>query len=301
MIFRPSTDIYRYLWDGWLLVSGINPFAFVPNSPELFSFRSSWLYAHLEPMYNAFPTPYPPAAQLLFAIGYLFFSSGGLPLARLWFTLPWLVIAWLLWKKLPRQLWLILLIHPFVWLHLVRDAHVDGWATLLLCLSLVKFSSRKFGLGSFFLGLATMSKLYPAILWPALVIFAWRQGKWRSVLWAILPGVLVCLLLYLPFHYDLGRYLQLAQAVAGFTPAVYRGFGISQYLVSLVGLIGISILAVKKTSWTTLILTALIYMLSLPVIYPWYSLWLTPLSLLSRKWWLIILVLLIQLILSPIT
>jgi len=61
---RPSTDVYRYLWDGRVVTAGINPYQYAPDARQL---------AHLQDKhwreigFKDIPTIYPPAAQLLFA------------------------------------------------------------------------------------------------------------------------------------------------------------------------------------------------------------------------------------------
>jgi len=61
---RPSTDIYRYLWDGRVVNAGINPYLYPPEAPQLAHLRDpNWSDIN-------FPyvrTIYPPAAQVLFA------------------------------------------------------------------------------------------------------------------------------------------------------------------------------------------------------------------------------------------
>ncbi len=71
-----SDDVYRYLWDGRLLVHGYNPYAHLPESPVLLHLRGS-LFDLVD--YTHISTLYPPLAQLLFggavAIGSLFTDS----------------------------------------------------------------------------------------------------------------------------------------------------------------------------------------------------------------------------------
>lgn len=60
-----SGDVYRYLWDGKVLASGINPYAFAPNDPRLAHLREPW---HERINHPELRTIYPPHAQLLFAL-----------------------------------------------------------------------------------------------------------------------------------------------------------------------------------------------------------------------------------------
>ncbi|MAN24611.1 MAG: hypothetical protein CME10_10115, partial [Gemmatimonadetes bacterium] len=58
-----SDDIYRYIWDGHVQLSGINPYMFPPNSNELLHIRN-----HVFPLVNhpEITTIYPPVSQIFF-------------------------------------------------------------------------------------------------------------------------------------------------------------------------------------------------------------------------------------------
>jgi len=58
-----STDVYRYLWDGHVQFSGMNPLRYAPADPALAALRTSWF--GLVPSPETL-SPYPPAAQLAF-------------------------------------------------------------------------------------------------------------------------------------------------------------------------------------------------------------------------------------------
>ena len=61
-----STDLYRYLWDGRLMVHGIDPYVVTPADPTLHYFRLGWLYQHLD--WRSMPSLYPPLGLALFAL-----------------------------------------------------------------------------------------------------------------------------------------------------------------------------------------------------------------------------------------
>ena len=93
-----SDDIYRYVWDGRVAMSGINPFAFAPQAEELRHLRDAAIW----PLINhpTVPTIYPPAAQLVFQLNAL--RGGGIILLRalfLGFEAIFLGIAWWLLRR----------------------------------------------------------------------------------------------------------------------------------------------------------------------------------------------------------
>ena len=46
---RTSDDAYRYIWDGRVLLAGIDPYHFVPLAPELAHLRDPLLFPEGEP------------------------------------------------------------------------------------------------------------------------------------------------------------------------------------------------------------------------------------------------------------
>jgi alpha-1,6-mannosyltransferase len=64
-----SDDYFRYLWDGKVQASSINPYLFAPNAPELAHLRTDQLPAlinqpHLQTMYF-------PLSEWIFYLTYL--------------------------------------------------------------------------------------------------------------------------------------------------------------------------------------------------------------------------------------
>ena len=216
-----SDDIYRYLWDGHVLLEGVNPYAHPPRDEALAALRTEW---HGQINHPHVPTIYPPVAQLLFA---LVGVAGGTILAAkvvwLCFDLgcaallqgiaartgrnPARVLVWYLWSPL--------LIVETAW-----SAHFDAVGLFFLA-ALIRVAvgrwdpgrtgspaggaagpgrapdgrflrswKRPAALGSV-LGLATLVKFAPAAVLPSL---ARRYGVRTVVAFAA-----TCTVLYLPF------------------------------------------------------------------------------------------------------
>jgi len=186
-----SDDIYRYVWDGHLLNSGVNPYAFPVNAPFLDTFATS-----LRNLVNHdwMASPYLPASQLVFAIVEALIPQSLLAfqVAAVFFDLltGWLVLDILRLLGMPKQNVLIYLWNPLVIIEFSHSAHVDALMICLMMLAywfLVKESQQiKSGsLGSVFaLAAATLTKFLPILLVP---IFSWRwDWKKRLVFAAIL-------------------------------------------------------------------------------------------------------------------
>ena len=69
LLFDPllSSDIYRYVWDGKVQATGINPYRYVPTDPALASLRDGTIFPHINRATTAV-TIYPPVAQFFFLI-----------------------------------------------------------------------------------------------------------------------------------------------------------------------------------------------------------------------------------------
>src|SRR5262249_19816733 len=62
-----SSDIYRYIWDGRVQATGVNPYRYVPADPALAGLRDAAIYPNINRADSAV-TIYPPVAQMFFFI-----------------------------------------------------------------------------------------------------------------------------------------------------------------------------------------------------------------------------------------
>ena len=127
-----SDDVYRYLWDGYVLLSGINPFAFTPDDPVFSAWHGSELFAHLNS--QGVYTVYPPVSQGFFALSAAI--SGGDPSS--WrvaymalkglFTCVELIGLWALSRCMPRRNLMLVALSPV----LVTAGALQGHTDILL-------------------------------------------------------------------------------------------------------------------------------------------------------------------------
>lgn len=186
---EPSTsdDDYRYVWDAKVQLAGIDPYRYTPQAPQLASLRDPFLFPggncpHPIPggctdiNRPSVHTIYPPVAEGAFvAIRLASFGGHGqhLPI-QLAGALGVLAIAWLLAGRAlarGRPLWTVAL---WVWsplpiLEYSNAGHIDWLAVLLVVLGLSVAAQRRSGLAGLLIGAAIATKLYPAIVLPALL------------------------------------------------------------------------------------------------------------------------------------
>lgn len=180
ILFAPpylSDDIYRYVWDGRVQAAGINPYRYIPAAPELAHLRDDAIYPKINRRDWAH-TIYPPAAQIVFFLT-----------TRISETVTWMKVTMLLFELVtiwavarlltllgrPRQLLLMYAWHPLVVWEFAGSGHVDAIAIGFIALAFLAWQRRSNLGAGLALACATLVKLFPVVLIPAML----KQGRWR--------------------------------------------------------------------------------------------------------------------------
>lgn len=178
ILFAPpylSDDIYRYVWDGRVQAAGINPYRYIPAAPELAHLRDETIYPKINRKEWAH-TIYPPVAQVVFLLTTRISESvTWMKATMLLFELVtfWAVAQLLALLGRPRQLLLMYAWHPLVVWEFAGSGHVDAISICFIALALLAWQ-RKADLGAgVALACATLVKLFPVVLTPALL------KRWR--------------------------------------------------------------------------------------------------------------------------
>lgn len=185
-----SDDVYRYLWDGHVQLSGMNPYVHPPAAPEVAELTTPYHRLINNP---SVPTIYPPLAQMAFFV--IALLGGTIFAAKvLWLAFD-LATAWILGKvalatgRDPRLTTLLYLWSPLLVVEVAWSAHLETLGLFALALTIF-LARRPFGAGVA-LALAALTKFAPGAALPAL---ARRQG------WKLGAGfALVGFGLYLPY------------------------------------------------------------------------------------------------------
>jgi hypothetical protein len=208
-----SDDVYRYVWDGKVQATGINPYRFIPAAPELAALRDDAVFPFINRRTYA-PTIYPPAAQMAFLLAY-YVGGGtllGTKLVVVACDLATIALLATLLRRLgddPRNV-IVYAWHPLVCWEVAQNGHVDALAITLMTGAILAAHQSKRALSGGLLGLATLVKGYPLLLTPAFV----RRGGWRFVA-ALCAGFA----LYIP-------YAGVGARVFGFLPTYVHEEGI---------------------------------------------------------------------------
>lgn len=264
-----SHDAYRYLWDGRLLLRGIDPYVVPPSAPELHPLRTDWLYQYID--WTRVPSLYPPLALSLFALADRLDDRGTLALKLLveagdMGVLTLLLIA-LRRRELPQGRSALYAWSPLVILEFAQSGHEEAWCLAALLGAIVLLDAGKPVRAGFALGLAALVKLYPLLLVPAFFPRKWFLPTLATV------GVVA--LAYLPF------FLWHSNAT-GFLLAFATRYSFNQTLHAVLGNGGSAVMfllavmgaLIARRRGADLILTLiwleLAYLLLSPNVYPWY-------------------------------
>lgn len=296
-----SDDLYRYAWDGVVQTHGIDPYRYPPAAKELAALHDPWLWppgytGHEGTQINRplVRTIYPPVAEAWFTVEHLVvplsardrgYEGGGLLLD--------LAILAVLMAMLRDKRWIALYaLAPLPVLEVVQNAHVDGLAVLLTLAAVALAERRRPMAAVAVLALATLTKLYPALLLPLLLRDRSRRVRNAGLFAAI------CATSYVPHVLAVGR------DVIGYLPGYLHeesySSGTRYLLVGLLGLRGAAATAVVAAAllavavWSlrtqlpvrdaALRVMAAVLLLVTPV-QPWYAVLLVALAALTRTWW----------------
>jgi hypothetical protein len=292
-------DVWRYLWEGHVWAEGGNPYGAPPDDASLDHLAGEGLQGEVwgeireRVTFADLPALYPPAALVAFGLSYS--------------TFPGSVAGWKLWLILFEVLsgvFIILALRAlhqplapglllFVWNPLLiksfaGSAHFDALVVLFLSVLVYAVASRRPLLQYVSLGLATLSKLVPAVLLP--LLGAPLLAGFLLYSTTVFSG-------YLPFLGSMEHLLS-----TGFTFANHWRFNSGPYAfvetlagpqLALVLYLGSLVLAayfLRRFAPREGLgrINALLWMLGLaivlgPVVNPWYVTWLIPMACITRS------------------
>ena len=301
-----TDDFYRFIWDGKLLNSGINPYAFSPEQIPLNNTHNTPPNTVDEHLFNAlnskeYFTIYPPICQFIFAsCAFLSFQNEYLNIVFLkafifLFEVGTIVLLpkLLLLIKIPVKYQLIYTLNPLIILELTGNIHLEALMVFFLVLAIYLLLKNNELLSAIAFGLAIGSKLWPIMLLPLFFKFI---GFQRAVKYCFVSGATAMIILFPMFlqYHNIAGSLNLYFQQFEFNASSYYLFRflidkdenydtflLMRKLLPLVTVIGISILSIfyKKQYFLSALLFAFsIYCLFATTIHPWY---LSPLIILS--------------------
>lgn len=296
-----SNDFYRFIWDGELVASGINPYAHTPN--DLISHSDFMNNGYLRHLYHGMGelsqqnySCYPTINQVLFSIPAFISDNISVHLGfyRLFTLFAELGVFFIGTKILklqnlnPSKIWLYLL-NPLVIIELTGNVHFEAVMIFFVVLTIYLILKNKWISASLSIALAIQVKLIPLILLPA---FFKKIELRKFIAFASLSLLLVVLFskpfltngLFQNFNQSLKLYFQSFEFNASIFYLIREiGFwfknydmiqSITPFLSFIVFALVISLVIKQKKTDNSLIFTltliVFVYYLFSTTVHPWY-------------------------------
>ena len=296
-----SQDFYRFIWDGRLILSGLNPYLTTPDNlmisqPNLFP-QMKTLFEGMGALSAGHYSNYPPLHQLPFILAAIISKHsilGSVVILRLLLIGADIGILFF-GKKLLRKLqlptmniyWFIL--NPLVIVELTGNLHFEGLMLFFFVMALYYVHTQKWHLAALTMALSIAVKLVPILSLP---LFLNKLGWKKSIRFYLTVGI-VFMLLFAPFLKDnffenysatIGLWFSKFEFNASFYYLLNWGLetilnfelihSMGVIVVSFIGLQIIYQLLQNKTKTTALITTVLWvftgYYLISTTVHPWY-------------------------------
>ena len=202
-----SQDFYRFIWDGRLVLSALNPYLTTPNElmgyqPDLFP-QMKLLYEDMGSLSAEHFSNYPPLHQLPFLIAATLSKHsilGSVIVLRIILIgadLGLLFFGKKLLKKLqlPTRNIYWFMLNPLVIIELTGNLHFEGLMLFFFVMALYFIHAKKWHLAAFTMAFSIAVKLVPLLSLP---LFLNKLGWKKSIRFYLTTGV-VFILLFAPF------------------------------------------------------------------------------------------------------
>ena len=302
-----SQDFYRFIWDGRMIVAGLNPYLHTPAS---FLELCRLPFAQCQELYNGMGalngshfTNYPPIKQLIFAVSAIFSGKSILGSAIVFriFIIAADFGTLYFGKKLLEKFnmpisnifWYLL--NPFVIIELTGSLHFEGIMIFFLVWSFYLLQKGNWKLAGVVFALSISVKLIPLMFLP--LFYQWFKTK-KSGVFKILQFYLIIVMttifLFAPFYssqflnnysqtvalwfsdFEFNASLYYVARGIGFTITGYNEIAtIGKFIPIIVTLVLLGITFFRNNSTlpkliVSMLLIATFYYFASTTIHPWY-------------------------------
>lgn len=214
-----SQDFYRFIWDGRLLILGINPYVFTPGqlangsqiAQDLISLdtipNAKALIQGMGNLNASHYSNYPPINQLCFALAALFAKNSilgsviGLRILIIGADIGILYFGKKLLERLKMPVknifWYFL--NPFIIIELTGNLHFEAVMLFFVIWSLYLLDTKRWVLAAITLGISISVKLVPLLFLPLFYKYLVPKGlfskgfwKMKKFYWVTLATVVLC-------------------------------------------------------------------------------------------------------------
>ena len=289
-----SDDFYRFIWDGNLLLEGINPIGKIPADTTIDLPFGGRLLDQMNS--RDYPSVYPPLHQVGMAFGALFegflTQVNGMRVFILMCEALGLIYFWR-YSKAFLEIYGLYLLNPLVVVEGVGNIHFEAALLPFLAIAIDQVRLRRSVGVAFPFGAAILLKLNPLILIPAFF-------KEKNGLKIILLAGLVLVLGFIPFmagvidsfagidlffrnfEFNASIYYllsEIGQAALAYNPVAILGPAMAVVSLILIVIVGFSKTELKEKA----LLSYLIFLLFSTTVHPWYIIPVVYLSLLTDR------------------
>ena len=295
-----SDDVYRFIWDGRLLVNGHNPFDYLPS---YYIENNISIPGINEVLFNKLNSPeyftiYPPVAQGVFAFAcWLFPNSiiGSAITMKVFLFLCEIGSIFFIKKllnhfQLPTKNILLYALNPLIIIELCGNLHFEAAMIFFLLAAVFFLVKNKMTLSAFSIALSVASKLLPLMFLPFLIK---RLGWKKSIQYFSIMGIVI-VLLFTPllsgaFFNNFGASLDLYFQKFEFNASIYYairwvGYRVVGYnwiqsagpalaVIVLLGILTVTFLE-KNFNWQNLfekmLFAIYFYLAFATIVHPWY-------------------------------
>ena len=295
-----SDDVYRFIWDGRLLVNGHNPFDYLPS---YYIENNISIPGINEVLFNKLNSPeyftiYPPVAQGVFAFAcWLFPNSiiGSAITMKVFLFLCEIGSIFFIKKllnhfQLPTKNILLYALNPLIIIELCGNLHFEAAMICFLLAAVFFLVKNKMTLSAFSIALSVASKLLPLMFLPFLIK---RLGWKKSIQYFSIMGIVI-VLLFTPllsgaFFNNFGASLDLYFQKFEFNASIYYairwvGYRVVGYnwiqsagpalaVIVLLGILTVTFLE-KNFNWQNLfekmLFAIYFYLAFATIVHPWY-------------------------------
>ncbi len=202
-----SDDIYRFIWDGSLILHGIDPFSYTPL--ELMETGFSWIDPVLFQRMNSpeYFSVYPPVNQFLFMLSAIPGKGNLLASAIIirFFVLSadlgniWLIKKLLRFYNKDERLVFLYALNPLVIIEFTGNLHFEAIMIFFSLSAIWLLLNHRWRLAAVAISLGICTKLLPVIFLPLFIPYI----GWRNSIYAGLITAVCTIILFLPFLHSL--------------------------------------------------------------------------------------------------
>lgn len=286
-----SNDSERYLWDGAVLLSGLDPYVIAPDNPAASNLRSIWPTPEEHANY---PTLYPPGALSLFAISALGGPTYGVWIWKAFATFSAILSLILAYDLLKRRHMLrslpLIALSPLLLLETGAGLHIDIFCILGITGTLFLIDRDRIVLAGMVIGIAASIKFLPAVIAGPLLFYIAPKKAVKLFLAASLTWGGIYLTMFGLGYKPLGLLPTFFEKWRGGAPlyplieAISTALRLSNMTFFIV-LISLATCTFALSAWLAkqghiiiaMSLSLAVPLLLSPVMFPWYLMALVPL------------------------